>query len=387
MLIDDPIWDRIEPWMIGIRRDIHRHPELGLDTARTAQRVEAALDELGIVHERIIENGIKAIVGPSGGSAVLLRGDMDALPLEEMTGLPFKSEISGRMHACGHDAHTAMVLGAAYYLQQRADQLRHPVVLMFQPGEEGPGGALPMIEAGILSNPVVERAAMVHVNSRLAAGKIGLRSGQSNGACDDFVVVVQGRGGHGSAPHLGVDAIVVASAIVQSVQVLVSREQDAFDPLVVTFGTIHGGYRENVLADRVELTGTIRSMTPSTRQRIVERFVDMVTGVAHAYQTSAEVRIDRGYPPLIADPQWGAEVNNILQRELGSVRITAGRPTLGVEDFAYVAERVPALSLSVGIVGPQFTTGLHSAGLVIDESALRVGAAALAAVGLYGGEG
>ncbi|PSR21444.1 MAG: amidohydrolase [Sulfobacillus acidophilus] len=384
MLIDDPIWDSIEPWMIGIRRDIHRYPELGLDTARTAQRVEAALHELGIAHERIIANGIKAVMGPSQGHAVLLRADMDALPLDEMTDLPFKSEISGRMHACGHDAHTAMVLGAAYYLQQRADQLRHPVVLMFQPAEEGPGGAKPMIEAGVLSNPAVQRAAMVHVNSRLRAGQIGLRSGQSNGACDDFVVIVHGRGGHGSSPHLGVDAIVVAAAIVQSVQTLVSREQDPFDPLVVTFGTIRGGYRENVLADRVELTGTIRSMTSSTRQRIVERFVDMVTSVAKAYQTSVDVSIDRGYPPLVADPTWSLEVNQILQRELGEDRITTGRPTLGVEDFAYVAERVPALSVSVGIVGPQFTTGLHSAGLIIDESALRVGACALAAIGLYG---
>ncbi len=383
MIYNDALWDEIEPWMIEIRRTIHRHPELGLETPNTAQLIEGTLDDLGIEHTRPIENGVKAVMGAHlGGEALLLRADMDALPILENNDLPFKSEIEGRMHACGHDCHTAMLLGAARYLKAHESALTRPVVLMFQPAEEGPGGAVPMIEAGVLENPKVKEAAMVHVSSELPQGVIGLREGPAMGACDDFSLSFLGRGGHGSSPHVGIDAIYVAAAAVQATQALVSREQDPFDPLVISFGTIRGGFRENVIADRVDLTGTIRSMTPATRARAVKRFREVMESVAATYGATVELTMEPGYPPLVADIPWSHRVKDILESEIGAERIQQIDPTLGVEDFAFVAERVPGLCLNVGIVGDHFTTGLHSAGLIVDERGLRSGAAGFAALAL-----
>jgi amidohydrolase len=377
------LWDTIEPWMIEIRRTIHRRPELGLETPETERLVESTLDSLGIPHSRPGKYGVKGVIGADKpGGAVLLRADMDALPIVENNDLPFKSEIEGRMHACGHDCHTAMLLGAARYLKANEAALTRPVVLMFQPGEEGPGGALPMIEGGILENPQVTEACQVHVTSDRPAGVVGLTEGPSSGACDDFTLTILGRGGHGSAPNDGVDAIYVAAAVIQAVQSLVSREQDPFDPLVVAIGTIHGGFRENVIADRVEMTGTVRTMTPKSREQAVRRLREVVEGIAATHNAKAELVVEPGYPPLVADVPWTRRVRDILCSELGSEAVVDDPPSLGVEDFAYISERVPGLCLDIGIVGENFTTGLHSAGLIIDERGLKAGAAAFAAVAL-----
>jgi amidohydrolase len=383
LLVDDLSWNTIEPWMVQIRRTIHRRPELGLETPETQHLVETALDEMGIAHTRPITYGVKAVIAPDRpGPALLLRADMDALPIQENNALPFKSEIPGRMHACGHDCHTAMLLGAARYLRAHEAELRRPVVLMFQPAEEGPGGAVPMLEAGILNDPAVEQACMVHVDSDLPAGVLGLRAGPAMGSCDDFTLTIHGRGGHGSTPHQGVDAIFVASAIIQGLQAIVSREQDSFDPLVVSVGTIHGGYRENIIADRVEMTGTIRCMSPASRKRAVRRVREVTESIARTYNARAELVIEDGYPVFMADVPWTRRARSIIVQELGEEAVSDIPPTLGVEDFAFVAERVPAFCISVGIAGAGFTTGLHSAGLIVDERGLRAGAAAFAALAL-----
>jgi amidohydrolase len=253
---------------------------------------------------------------------------------------------------------------------------------MFQPAEEGPGGAVPMLEAGILNDPAVEQACMVHVDSDLPAGVLGLRAGPAMGSCDDFTLTIHGRGGHGSTPHQGVDAIFVASAIIQGLQAIVSREQDAFDPLVVSVGTIHGGYRENIIADRVEMTGTIRCMSPASRKRAVGRVREVTESIARTYNARAELVIEDGYPVFMADVPWTRRARSIIVQELGDEAVSDIPPTLGVEDFAFVAERVPAFCISVGIAGAGFTTGLHSAGLIVDERGLRAGAAAFAALAL-----
>ncbi|PSR28204.1 MAG: amidohydrolase [Sulfobacillus thermosulfidooxidans] len=382
--MDEILWQEIMPWMVEIRRQIHQFPELGLDTPKTASRVEAALDELGIRHQRTIGSGVVGYLGPQNGEAILLRADMDGLPIEEKTGLPYASTIKGRMHACGHDAHTAMLLGAAYYLKRRERDLTHPVTLMFQPGEEGPGGALPMIKAGILDHPRVTRAVMTHVDSELPWGTIGLFSGPAMASPNDFKITVRGKGGHGAHPDKTVDAIVAATAIVQGCQTLVSREHDPTEPFVVTFGTIHGGYRENVIADEVELTGTIRILSPAEIERTLTRFTQFIEQLAAAYRTQATVEITRGYPPLVADAAFTDQVEAVLQQELGfdSVR-RLPKPSMGAEDFAYIAEKVPATNLHVGVVGPEFVTGIHSAGFNLDERALITGAKAYAAVALY----
>jgi amidohydrolase len=378
---DDPLWDAIEPWMIEIRRDLHRHPELRMATERTTRVVERELDAMGIAHRRLAGTGVQAWIGPDTGEALLLRADMDALPIEEQTDVDYRSTIPGRMHACGHDCHTAMLLGAARYLNTHVKDLRRRVVLMFQPGEEGPGGALPMIEEGVLTEPPVAQACMVHIRSDVPAGVVGVATGPAMAASDGFSVVVRGRGGHAMAPHLGVDALYAAGAIIVSAQSLVSRETDPFDSVVVGFTRIAGGERASVVVDRVELHGTIRTVRPETRAWIVDRLPHLIRSVAEAHRATAEVEVETdGYPPLVADVDWGTEARRRVAAALPPAAVRSIAPIMGAEDFAFVAERIPATVLWVGVAGPHTTTGLHSSGLVVDERALRYGAAALAAI-------
>jgi amidohydrolase len=306
------------------------------------------------------------------------------LPIQETTNLPFQSEIGGRMHACGHDAHTAMLLGAARFLKQYEERLERPVVLMFQPGEEGPGGALPMIESGILADPPVTHAVMVHVDSDQPVGVIGLKSGPAMASPNEFHITIRGQGGHGAHPDKGVDAIVAAAAVIQASQTLVSREQDPVIPLVVTFGTIVGGYRENVLADQVTMTGTIRILQPERRQSILDRFAQLVSDVAHAYRAEAFIDFRPGYPPLVADVAFTHHVASVLERVLGPQKVVwLTNPSMGGEDFAYIAQRFPATNLHVGVVGPNFVRGIHSSQFNLDERALITGAKAYALVAYY----
>jgi amidohydrolase len=368
--------------MIEIRRRIHCHPELGLDTVATANLVEGELKSMGLTVRRPIAHGLIADIPAATGSSshLLLRADMDGLPIQETeNGLAFRSERAGCMHACGHDAHTAMLLGAARYLVEHRQRLRHPIRLMFQPGEEGPGGALPMIRAGVLDQ--VGRALMIHVDSELDCGTLATHSGPSWASTDDFHLVIHGRGGHGAHPDRGVDAIYVAATIIQMVQALVSRETDPTDPAVITFGTIHGGFRENIIASRVDLTGTIRCVAPENRIRLVARFSEMVSRAAEAMRATAELIIQTGYPPLVADPVWTEAVRQCLGHEWPC--ITLDQPSLGAEDFAYVCERVPGTALLLGVRSRPDAPGLHAPDFLLDESALVVGARALAAVALH----
>ena len=382
----DRAWHEIEPWMRDIRRHIHQYPELGLDTVATANVVERHLKAMGLEPRRLISHGVVAdISAPKANrKALLLRADMDALPIEEgANGLTFRSSIPGRMHACGHDAHTAMLLGAARVLVSSRDALPQPVRLMFQPAEEGPGGALPMIRQGVLDG--VGRALMIHVHSELPVGTIGTRMGPAWAATNDFRLAVVGRGGHGAHPNLGVDAIYVAAQIIQAIQSVVSREVDPTDPVVVSFGTIQGGFRENVIADRVELTGTIRTLTDETRDQVKTRFEQLVAGYASAHRADVEMTIQDGYPALICDPEWTETVVKTLVRWLPNCRLHAlDRPSLGAEDFAYVSHRVPGTVLNLGVGSAPDGSGLHAPGFILDERALVVGAQALTAVALHG---
>ena len=382
-LVDDPDWRIIEPWAIQLRRQIHEHPELGLETPRTQAVVEDALDALGIRHNRPIAYGVRAHLGPVNGPAILLRADMDGLPVAEQTGLAFASTEPDRMHACGHDAHTAMLLAAARYLKRHEDQLTRPVVLIFQPGEEGPGGALPMLDAGILTNPSVSQAVMVHVDSDLPVGVVGLKEGPAMAAPHAFNIVVKGQGGHGAHPDKGVDAIVTAAAIIQACQTLVSREQDPVVPLVVTFGTIVGGYRENVIADRVTMTGTIRIVDPGQQPSFLHRFRALVTQIGEAYRADVDVTVNSGYPALVANPAFTRAVGKRLSEVLGEDQVKwLTAPSMGAEDFAYIAQKIPATSLKIGVVGPGSQSGIHSPHFVLDEDGIGVGAKALAALAL-----
>ena len=366
---------------IAIRREIHRFPELGFEEERTAAIVERELDALGIEHRRLAKTGVVAIIrGALPGRVAGLRADMDALPLTERSGESFSSEVAGKMHACGHDAHTAMLLGAARILQAERAQFQGSAVLLFQPAEEGPGGALPMIEEGALEDPALDAIAMLHVDSRLDSGTVGFIGGPCNAAADEFHITIEGRGGHGASPHTAIDAIPAAAATVLALQNIAARETDPLKTIVVTVGTIEGGYRNNIIADRVKLTGTFRSQDPEVRAGIEPRARRIVDGVAAAYGTKAQLDVIYGYPPVLNDAQLADTFRAYLE---ATTDIPVSRPaaTMGGEDFAFFAERVPGLMIRHGIRSEAAgsTHPGHSPQFRVDEDALVYGIETLVA--------
>jgi amidohydrolase len=367
--------------VVELRRDIHRHPEFGFEEERTAGIIERELDALGVEHRRIATTGVVGVIrGGKPGRVVALRADMDALPITERTGLPFASESAGKMHACGHDAHTAMLMGAARIIAAKRAELAGSFVLLFQPAEEGPGGAEPMIAAGALDDPKVEAIAMLHVDLRLEPGQIGITPGPVNAAADEFQIVVRGRGGHGAYPHTALDAIPATAAMVLALQNIAARETDPMKSVVVTIGTINGGYRNNVIADEVAMTGTFRAHDPEVRDGLEARARRILDGVAAAYGVSAHLNVLRGYPPVVNDVAL-AENFATYMREHSGLRVERSAATMGGEDFAYFAQRVPGVQVRLGVRSEK--SGAihpgHSAEFRIDEAALPVGVKTLVA--------
>ncbi|MGI6102991.1 MAG: M20 metallopeptidase family protein, partial [Bacillota bacterium] len=288
--------------LVGIRRHLHMYPELGFEEHRTASMIEGTLHRLGISTLRVAGTGIIGLLpGRGPGRTVALRADMDALPITDEKTVDYASKIPGRMHACGHDAHTAALLGGAMLLTKYKWDFAGNVKFLFQPAEETVGGALPLIEGGAMENPHVDAVFGLHTDVDIDVGKIGVIYGKANAASDPFDVVIYGRGSHGAAPHEGVDAIAVVAQIITALQNVVSRNVDPVDAAVVTVGVIQGGYQRNIIADEVRLSGIIRTLGPDTRQKVLQRVKDTVIGVASALGAEATVRIIPGYPSLIND--------------------------------------------------------------------------------------
>ncbi|HEV7178669.1 MAG TPA: M20 family metallopeptidase, partial [Candidatus Baltobacteraceae bacterium] len=373
---------------VEIRRTIHRFPEPGFGEERTAALVERELDELGIAHRRLAQTGVVGTIrGALPGAVVALRADMDALPLQERSGEPFSSEIAGMMHACGHDAHTAILLAAARELVANRETLAGTTVLIFQPAEEGPGGALPMIEAGVLDDPRAEAIAMLHVDVRIPTGTLGIAGGSVNAAADEFHLTIEGRGGHGASPHTAIDAIPCAAATILALQNIAARETDPLASVVVTIGTIEGGYRNNIIADRVAMTGTLRSHDPVIRNELEARVRRIADGVAAAYGAKATLEVLYGYPPVINDAALALAFARTMRERYPEFAVVQTPPTMGGEDFAYFAERVPGVLVRLGIrneAAGSVHPG-HSAQFRLDEDALAVGIATLVAFARAGG--
>ena len=364
-----------EQELIDLRREFHRHPELGFAEQRTSRRVEEILTELGLTVSRYQETGVVGLLDCGSGSTIALRADLDALPIPEQTKLSYASKQEGVMHACGHDGHTAILLTAAKVLAKFKEQLTGKVKFIFQPAEEGPGGALPLIEAGALSAPDVDKIYGLHINNQLSTGTIGVQPGAASAAADELEIVIEGASGHASTPQAGVDAIVVASQVVTALQSIVSRELDPHQEVVVSLGTIEGGYRRNVIADRVELTGTVRSTDPELRQQLPKKIERIVQGVTAGYGADYQLNYNFGYPVLSNTPELVEEIEPIVEKipDVSQVKRVA-ETSLGAEDFAYYLQQVPGVFFRLGAAQPgQDYYSAHHPKFDFDEGALKVG--------------
>lgn len=375
------------PRIVSDRRTIHSHPEMAYDEEQTSTLVQARLRDLGIPFRAgLAKTGVVAqIKGELGdGPCVLLRADMDALPIEEKSGVSFASEIPGVMHACGHDAHTAMLLGAAQLLLDRRSDFAGTVKLMFQPAEEGGAGAARMIEDGVLDGPSVDAAFMLHVRPELDAGQVSYGSGPLLAGADAFTITVEGRGGHAARPHQTIDPVVVGSQIVMAVQTLVAREVDPTVPAVVTLGSFNAGNRSNVIADRAVLMGTIRAFDDDVFAQLERRLREVVTGVGSALRARVQVDFNMRYPPSVCDSAMAERLGASARALLGRDAVQLSQPQMGAEDFAFVLQKVPGAMLWLGVKSPDWSEPkpLHTAVFDIDESALPIGSSTLARVAL-----
>ncbi len=375
------------PRIVSDRRTIHSHPEMAYEEEQTSTLVQARLRDLGIPFRAgLAKTGVVAqIKGELGdGPCVLLRADMDALPIEEQSGVSFASEIPGVMHACGHDAHTAMLLAAAQLLLDRRSDFAGTVKLMFQPAEEGGAGAARMIEDGVLDGPAVDAAFMLHVRPELDVGRVSCAPGPILAGADSFTITVIGRGGHAARPQQTIDPVVVGAQIVTAVQTLVAREVDPTVPAVVTIGSFSAGNRSNVIADRAVLMGTIRAFDDELFAHLEHRLRDVVTGVGSALRANVQIEFNMRYPPAICDSAMAERLGDSARSLLGADAVEVSQPQMGAEDFAFVLQKVPGAMLWLGVKNPGWAEPkpLHTAGFDIDESALPVGSSALARVAL-----
>jgi amidohydrolase len=385
------------PAAIALRRDLHRRPEVGNHLPRTRDRVLDDLDGLGLdltLHEQT--SGIAGLLtGGLPGPTILLRGDMDALPMPEHTGLDFASEQDGTMHACGHDTHVAMLTGAARLLVDRRDELEGRVLLMFQPGEEGHHGARFMLEEGLLDLPPladgtpspVEAAAALHITAALPTGYVSTRRGPIMASSDTLRITVTGAGGHASEPHRTLDPVPVACEIVQAIQTMITRQVDVFDPSVVTVASIHAGTTNNVIPDTCEILGTIRAVSEHTRLRVHDGLKRVAEGVAAAHGCAAEVDVEHGYPVTVNDDDFADFATAVTQELIGEERtIALPNPIMGAEDFSYVLHERPGAMLFLGGTpagsDPRTAAPNHSTKVFFEEEAMVTGIALYTAIAL-----
>lgn len=382
--------DEIMPGVVADRRDFHEHPELGFQEVRTAGIVADRLRALGVedIRTGIAGTGVTGLIhGTKDGPrrTVLLRADMDALPILEENEVEYVSRNPGVMHACGHDAHTAMLLGSARLLSERRDQFPGTVKLLFQPAEElPPGGAKPMIDAGVLEDPRVDAAFGLHIDQDNPVGKIGMRSGPAMAAADRFALVIHGKGGHGAKPNDTIDPIVVGAQIVNALQTLVSRTIDPTEEAVVTVGVFQAGKAFNVIPDTAELGGTVRTFNPENRDLLERRIGEIAAGIAEALGATVDYTYTRGYPATVNHPEMAELVREEAARVVGDDGVHNPALMMGAEDFSYFLEEVPGAYWFVGSQNPErgLVWGHHHPKFDLDEAALAIGMESMVNVAL-----
>lgn len=377
--------ERLTKAQLGWRRHLHQHPELSYQEIETTAFLRARLQEMGLkILPLKMETGLLAeLTGAKGGPVVGIRSDIDALPIIERSGVPFASKNPGCMHACGHDVHMATVLGAAAVLSELKEHVPGTVRFIFQPAEEmPPGGARPMIANGALKNMTMLFG--LHVDPHLKAGRISVRDGATMASVFDFELIIHGRSGHAARPHLAVDAIVLAAEVIESLQTIVSREIDPIDPIVITFGKIEGGVASNVIAEEVRLAGTARSLSPRTFKRLPAMIRRVVSGICKARGGSFELKAIADYPVLMNHRTANIILTRNFERLFGKGKVDETPQVLGGEDFACYVEKVPGAMFRLGTMNKKLKADKpwHSPEFVVDESAMPVGSALLAATAI-----
>ncbi len=374
--------------MTADRRQLHMYPEIGFQEHGTSKYIANRLQQIGISFKPgiAITGILGTIIGTAGpGKTVLLRADIDALPIEEQSEALYKSRNPGLMHACGHDAHTSILLGAATILNERRHEFAGTVKLVFQPAEEcPPGGAIKMIEEGVMDNPKVDAAFGLHVTPQLEAGQLGFRAGPCTAASDRFQIVIKGKGGHAARPNTTIDAVVIAAHVVVALQTLVSRETSPTQPAVVTVGVIRAGDASNVIPGEATILGTVRSYDPDLRQQMSRRLPELAKGIARAMRADADVTYTFGYPSLVNDDKMTELAREVGRELVGANRITEVEPVLGGEDMSYFLQKAPGcfFRLGTGNKARGITFGNHHPKFDVDEAALPIGAAAMAGMAL-----
>lgn len=375
------------PWLSAVRRDLHMHPELGDAEFRTSRAVQENLRQMGV--EFYVPEGGTAVVGTVRGAlpgrTVAIRADMDALPITEENDVPYRSQNEGVMHACGHDAHTAILLGTAKLFASMRERLRGNIRLLFQPAEETTGGAEKMVAEGCMKNPDADYVIGLHVAEGLDAGTVEVPYHAVNGASDMYTIIIRGAQAHGAHPDKGRDAVVIAAQVITALQTIVSRNVSPVDSAVFTIGSIHGGTKRNIIADEVVLEGILRTISPETRGFARRRVKEIAEGVSMALGGSAEVLLQESYKALINHTEVADTVKNAATELLGAEHVTVCNvPSLGVDDFAYLLDAAPGAyyhlgcsNASKGIISPA-----HSSRFDIDEACLPVGVLIHAAAAL-----
>lgn len=407
------ITPEFDAWLRETRQMIHMNPELLCEEHETSALVQKHLTEVGVdfksgvggdgrslyISEEVLKKAGIATYPPTGGTGVLatitgtrgkgegktilLRADMDALPLEEVADVPYKSRVPGKMHACGHDLHTTVLMGVAEVLKGMTDTFDGTVKLMFQPGEEGAGGAAAMINDGILENPTVDAAVALHVSGD-HVGHVSVSHGPRTAAADTFEIRITGKGGHAAAPHTTVDPTLVAAHIMIALQALVSRETNPFDTAVVTVGKLISGTVNNIIPQTALLNGTVRTYSPEVRANIEKRMTELAAGIAQGFGAEAETVYVHGYPPLFNDEAVSEHVRAVCVEIFGEENVKESGPIMAGEDMAFVGEKVPTCMFGLGVGNPEkgFIYPVHNPRFDADEDAIAVGVRAMAGIAL-----
>ncbi len=365
-------------WIVAIRRELHRFPELGYQEIKTSQLIRKTLEDLSIPYRHpIAETGVLATLGDGNGPCVALRADMDALPICEQADVPFRSAVEGKMHACGHDCHVAMLLGAAKVLKRREAEIRGMVKLLFQPAEEGGAGGLRMCQEGALDAPNVQRIFALHVWPTLPSGQIGSRAGTLLASAGSLSITVTGKGGHAAMPQMSCDPVVTAAKIVCELQTIVSRELDPLDPGVVSITTVRGGEAFNVIPMEVKMTGTIRSLTTRGMVFLQERVRSIASYIAAANRCEAHTEFLDAYPPTVNDGHCWDVAQSIGRELLGDSKVQQLLPVMGGEDFSYYTNRIPGCFVALGMRNESQGAihGVHHPLFKADEDMLPLGSA------------